>query len=146
MSDAELNSSAKKRAIILCTGNSCRSQMAEALWRKHGGASWEVVSAGTQPKDQVYPLAVQAMAESGIDISGYRPKDAAQFTGQHFDLVVTVCDNAERECPAFANADKHLHWPFDDPPKTAGDESAKLQACRRVRDEIEAAIARFLSK
>ncbi|OWY72402.1 low molecular weight phosphatase family protein [cyanobacterium TDX16] len=144
MSESKSNSSAKKRVIILCTGNSCRSQMAEALWRKHGGESWEVVSAGTHPKDQVYPLAVQAMKESGIDISGYRSKDAAQFTGQHFDLVVTVCDNAERECPAFANADKHVHWPFDDPPKTAGDESAKLQACRRVRDEIEQAVKDYL--
>lgn len=144
MSDTDLNSPAKKRVIILCTGNSCRSQMAEALWRRHGGQSWEVVSAGTHPKDQVYPLAVQAMAESGIDISGYRPKDAAHFTRQHFDLVVTVCDNAERECPAFANADKHLHWPFDDPPKAAGDESAKMQACRRVRDDIEQAVKDYL--
>lgn len=143
---APMNATGKKRVIILCTGNSCRSQMAEAFWRKHGGESWEVVSAGTKPKDQVYPLAIKAMAEKGIDISSYRPKDAGQFSRQHFDLVVTVCDNAERECPAFSHADQHLHWPFDDPPKAAGDEAAKLKTCCRVRDEIEKAIVAYLKE
>lgn len=141
-----MNASSKKRVIILCTGNSCRSQMAEALWRKHGGETWEVVSAGTKPRDQVDPLAIKAMAEKGIDISAYRPKDAAQFSKQHFDLVVTVCDNAERECPAFAHADKHLHWPFDDPPKATGDDTAKLKTCCRVRDEIEKTIVAYLNE
>lgn len=139
-----MNASARKQVIILCTGNSCRSQMAEAFWRKFGGENWDVVSAGTKPKDEVYPLAVKAMSEKGIDISGFRPKDVTPYTRQHFDLVITVCDNAERECPAFANADKHLHWPFDDPPKVEGDDAAKLNACRRVRDEIEQTIEEYL--
>jgi arsenate reductase len=143
-SDAMSATSPKKSVIILCTGNSCRSQMAEAFWKRLGGDQWEVVSAGTKPKDQVYPLAVQAMAEKGIDISGYRPKGPAAFVDRRFDLVITVCDNAERECPSFRNAKQHLHWPFDDPPKAAGDDAAKMQVCRRVRDEIEAKIRAYL--
>lgn len=134
----------KKSVIILCTGNSCRSQMAEAFWKKLGGAEWEVLSAGTKPKSEVYPLAVKAMADKGIDISGYRPKGPEAFLDRRFDLVIMVCDNAERECPSFRNAAKHLHWPFDDPPKAAGDSEAKLTVCRRVRDEIEAKIKGYL--
>lgn len=136
----------KKRVIILCTGNSCRSQMAEAFWNKLGEGKWEAVSAGTHPKDQVYPHAVTVMAEKGIDLKGMTPKGPDAFVDQHFDLVVTVCDNAERECPSFRNADEHLHWPFDDPPKAAGGEDAKLRVCRRVRDEIEARIGEYLAK
>lgn len=139
-------SSSKKSVIILCTGNSCRSQMAEAFWKKYGGDRWDVVSAGTKPSGKVYPLAIEAMREKGIDISGYLSKDSTPFTNRHFDLVVTVCDNAERECPAFSNADKHLHWPFDDPPKAAGDDAAKMIVCRRVRDEIERAIVSYLGE
>lgn len=134
----------KKSVIILCTGNSCRSQMAEAFWKKYGGDRWEVVSAGTKPKPEVYPLAVRAMAEKGIDISGYRTKGPEAFVDRRFDLVITVCDNAERECPNFRNATKHLHWPFDDPPKAPGDDEAKMKVCRRVRDEIEAKIKEFV--
>ena len=119
--------------------------MAEAFWRVHGGKAWEVVSAGTKPKGEIFPLAVKAMAEKGIDISTQRPKGPEEFLKQHFDLVITVCDNAERECPTFAGADKHLHWPFDDPPKAAGDEAAKMQVCRRVRDEIESKIKAFIT-
>lgn len=134
----------KKRVIILCTGNSCRSQMAEAFWKKHGGDAWEAVSAGTKPSGKVSPLAVRAMAEKGIDISGYQSKGSGEFTKQHFDLVITVCDNADRECPAFANADQHLHWPFADPPKAPGDDDAKMKVCREVRDGIEKKISDYL--
>jgi len=136
----------KKRVIILCTGNSCRSQMAEAFWNKLGGDKWEAVSAGTHPKDQVYPHVVTVMAEKGIDVTGMKPKGSDAFVNHHFDLVVTVCDNAERECPHFRNADEHLHWPFDDPPRAAGGDDQKLKVCRRVRDEIETKIAEYLAK
>jgi len=135
----------KKSVIILCTGNSCRSQMAEAFWKKYAGDKWDVVSAGTHPKPEVYPLAVKSMAEKGIDISGSRTKGPEQYLGRHFDLVITVCDNAEKECPTFRNAKQHLHWPFDDPPKAAGDDEAKMKVCRRVRDEIEAKIKDYLA-
>lgn len=135
----------KRRVIILCTGNSSRSQMAEALWKKYGGNQWEAVSAGTHPKDRVYPLAVKAMAEKGLDISANKPKDVKEYTEQHFDLVITVCGDAERECPHFANATEHLHWPFDDPPKATGTDDDRLRVCRRVRDQIESKIRAYLA-
>lgn len=118
--------------------------MAEAFWKKHGGDAWEVVSAGTKPKGEVSPLAIKAMAETGIDISDYRSKGSTPYAKEHFDLVITVCDNAERECPAFANATQHLHWPFDDPPKAPGDDAAKMKVCRQVRDGIESKIKEYL--
>lgn len=135
---------AKKRVLILCTGNSCRSQMAEAWWNHLGGGRWEAFSAGTNPKSEVYPLAVRAMAEKGIDMSGARPKSLDRFKREHFDLVITVCDDAERACPNFGNADEHLHWPFDDPPRAQGTDEQRMEVCRRVRDEIEAKIAGYL--
>lgn len=135
----------KKSVIILCTGNTCRSQMAEAFWKKYA-PDWYVVSAGTKPKSEVYPLAIAAMKEKGIDISHARPKGPDQFLKQHFDLVITVCDNAEKECPNFPNAARHLHWPFDDPPKAPGDETEKMKVTRRVRDEIEQKIRTYLKQ
>ena len=136
---------AKKRVIILCTGNSCRSQMAEAFWRKYGGEEWEVVSAGTKPSGRVSPLAVTAMAERGIDISRYRSKSVESYVGEEFELVITVCSGAERECPAFGGGRKHLHVPFDDPPHAPGTEEDRLNVCRRVRDEIEAQVKEWLA-
>lgn len=141
----QLASSAKKRVIILCTGNSCRSQMAEAFWRKYGGDEWEVISAGTKPKGHVYPLAVKAMAEKGIDISDYKSKDMAAYVDQDFDLVVTVCDNAAHDCPNFRRGRKYVHHAFDDPPKVIGDESQKMEVCRRVRDEIDAKVKEWIA-
>ena len=135
----------KKSVIILCTGNSCRSQMAEGFWNEHGGDRWEVVSAGTKPKGAIYPLAVKVMAEKGIDISGQKSKSVTPFLNRHFDYLVTVCGDAEQSCPTFANASKHMHWPFDDPPKASGTDEQKMQVCRRVRDEIEAKIKQFLA-
>ncbi len=133
-----------KRVLILCTGNSCRSQMAEAFWRLYGGAAWEVASAGTRPGERVDPLAVRAMAEKGIDLSGACPKSTEVFSGQCFDLIISVCDNAAQECPSFGRAERRLHWPFDDPPKAPGGEAEKMHVYRRVRDEIEAAVREFL--
>lgn len=134
----------RESVIILCTGNSCRSQIAEAFWKKYGGDRWQVVSAGIKPKGEIYPLAIKVMAERGIDISQQKSKSVAPFVKQHFDYVVTVCSDAEQSCPTFANASKHMHWPFDDPPKASGTDEQKLQVCRRVRDEIEVKIKGFL--
>lgn len=135
----------KKRVIILCTGNSCRSQMAEAFWRSHGGDRWEVVSAGTQPSGRVSPLAVQAMAEKGIDISGQNSKSVDPYVGQPFDLVITVCADAEQTCPAFPGGRRHIHHGFDDPPKAPGTDEDRLRVCRRVRDEIERKVKEWIA-
>lgn len=138
------NPQPRRSVIILCTGNSCRSQMAEAFWKKYG-PDWRVVSAGTHPKSQVYPLAITAMKEVGIDISAAQTKGPESFLKDHFDLVITVCDNAEKECPNFPGGGKHLHWPFDDPPKFPGDDAARLKVTRRVRDEIDAKVRGYLA-
>jgi arsenate reductase len=119
--------------------------MAEAFWKKYANGKWEAVSAGTHPKDHVYPLAVRAMAEKGIDIGANKPKDVKAYTDQRFDLVITVCSDAERECPHFANAAKHLHWPFDGPPKATGTDEQRMRVCRRVRDEIESKVKQFMN-
>ena len=134
----------KKRVLILCTGNSCRSQMAEGLWQKLGAGAWEARSAGSAPAGYVHPLAIEAMAEIGIDISANRSKHVDTFSDESFDLVITVCDNAREACPTFPGAAQLLHWPFDDPATVEGAEAKKRAAFRRVRDEIEAAIRGFL--
>lgn len=134
-----------KRVLILCTGNSCRSQMAEALWPLLGGDAWEVNSAGTRPASHVHPLAIEAMAERGIDISSHRPKPLDSFVGEPFDLVVTVCSGADAVCPTFDGAKLRLHWPFDDPATAAGSDEQRMELCRRVRDEIEQTIKDWLA-
>ncbi len=135
----------KKRVLILCTGNSCRSQMAEGLWRRHGGDRWEVFSAGLEPT-RLNPRAVEVMAEIGIDIAHQTSQSFDEFVGQPFDLVVTVCSNAEASCPAFPGATRRLHWPFDDPPRARGTDEAVLQVSRRVRDEIASAVREWLER
>lgn len=136
--------STRRRVLILCTGNSARSQMAEAFWRRHGGDRWDAFSAGVNPKG-VNPLAVKVMGEAGIDLSGHRSKPVSEFNGQPFDLVVTVCDNAAAACPSFPGAKRQLHWPFDDPPAAGGTPEQQLAVWRRVRDEIDAKIRDFLN-
>lgn len=135
----------KKRVIILCTGNSCRSQMAEAFWRKYGGDNWEVVSAGVKPSGKVYPLAIKAMAEKGFDISNCKSKSVTPFLDQRFDLVVTVCGHADKTCPTFPGGGKYLHHPFDDPPKAPGTDEERMKVTRRVRDEIEAKVQEWIA-
>jgi arsenate reductase (thioredoxin) len=130
----------KKRVLILCTGNSARSQMAEGLLRHDAGDRYEVVSAGTKPS-QVRPEAVAAMAEIGIDISHHRSKSASEFTASEFDVILTVCDNARETCPVFPGQAKRLHHSFDDPAAVDGDESTRLTAFRAVRDEIRKYLA-----
>lgn len=135
----------KKRALILCTGNSARSQMAEGLLRHDGGTRFEASSAGTKP-GHVRPEAVAAMLELGIDISHHRSKSVDEMLGQEFDYVITVCDNARESCPVFPAQTKRLHWSFDDPAAATGDEPARLAVFRRVRDEIRARLRAFIEQ
>jgi arsenate reductase len=134
-----------QRVLILCTGNSCRSQMAESLWQSLGKGEWRADSAGSRPAGYVHPLAIRAMRELGIDISAHSSKSLDQFRDQAFDLVVTVCDNAREACPVFPGAMETLHWPFDDPADATGTEEERLVEFRRVRDEIREKIEDFLN-
>ena len=134
-----------RRVLILCTGNSCRSQMAEALWESLGVGNWQSESAGSKPSGYVHPLAVQAMQELDIDISEFTSKSLDQFRDESFDLVVTVCDNAKESCPVFPGAKETLHWPFDDPADATGTDEEKVVMFRRVRDEIKEKIQSFLN-
>ena len=133
----------KRRVLILCTGNSARSQMAEGLLRHEGGDRFEVFSAGTKPT-QVRPEAIEAMAEIGIDISGHRSKSVDEFVGRDLDYVITVCSNANETCPVFPGPTRRLHWPFDDPAAVEGADAARQAAFRRIRDQIHGRIMVFL--
>ena len=123
------------KILILCTHNSARSQMAEALLRQIGGARFEVSSAGTEAT-RVHPLAVQAMANVDIDISGARSKHLDEFINDKFDYVITVCDAANESCPYFPGAPTRIHWSFKDPSLAEGTDEERLRAFSRVRDEI----------
>ena len=126
-----------ERVLILCTGNSARSQMAEGLLRGLAGGTVEVFSAGTQPS-VVNPLAIEAMTERGIDISHNRSKRMNEFLSQPFNYVITVCDDAAEACPVFPGRVKRIHWSFPDPAAAAGDYDARLQVFRQTRYAIEA--------
>lgn len=134
----------KQRVLILCTGNSARSQMAEGLLRNIAGDQFEVESAGTEPS-HVRPLAIAAMNEIGIDISGHRSKSVDEFAGQEFDYVITVCDNANENCPVFPGKTERIHWSFDDPAAAPGTEGEQLAMFVRVRDEIREKLREFVS-
>lgn len=135
--------SEKKRVLILCTGNSARSQMAEGLLRHDAGDRFGVESAGTKAS-LVRPEAIAAMRELGIDISGQRSKNVEEFDGQRFDFVITVCDNARETCPVFFGASRRLHRSFEDPPAAAvGTEEERMAIFRRVRDELRAYLREF---
>ncbi|MDQ6933408.1 MAG: arsenate reductase ArsC [Candidatus Eremiobacteraeota bacterium] len=125
----------KKRVLILCTGNSARSQMAEGLLRHDAGESFDVESAGTKPS-QVRPEAITVMKEIGVDISSHRSKSVDEFSGQNFDYVLTVCDNAKESCPLFAGKTVTIHHNFEDPAAVQGSEEERIVVFRRVRDEI----------
>ncbi len=133
-----------KRVLILCTGNSARSQMAEGLLRWLAGDRFEVASAGVSPS-HVRPEAISVMHELGIDISQHRSKSVDEFDGQHFDYVITVCDNANERCPLFPANTTRLHWSFADPAAVEGDEQSRLTAFRRVRDEILQQLRLFIA-
>jgi arsenate reductase len=126
----------RKRVLVLCTGNSCRSQMAEG-WINHLlGDRWEACSAGTAPAAHVNPHAVRVMAEVGVDISRHRPQLAAGLAGEAWDLVVTVCDHAREVCPFFPHPGEQIHLGFPDPVAAVGTEEEVVGAYRRVRDAI----------
>jgi arsenate reductase len=125
----------RKSILVLCTGNSARSQMAEGIIRDAFGSEYDVFSAGTEPSI-VRPEAIEAMAEIGIDISHHRSKSVDEFDGREIDYVLTVCDNARENCPYFPARTRLIHRAFEDPAAVSGDESERLEAFRRVRDQI----------
>ncbi|HEV8139923.1 MAG TPA: arsenate reductase ArsC [Pyrinomonadaceae bacterium] len=125
----------KQRVLILCTGNSARSQMAEGLLRDIAGDRFEVESAGVAPSF-VRPEAIEAMREIGIDISQHRSKSVDEFAGQSFDYVITVCDNANQQCPMFPGKAERVHWSIADPAEVTGDEQERLAAFRSARDDL----------
>ena len=131
------------RVLILCTGNSARSQMAEGLLRHDGAPQYEVFSAGTHPT-QVRPEAIQVMSEAGIDISGHRSKSVDEFAGQQFDYVITVCDNARESCPVFPATTKRIHWSLEDPAALQGSESQRLAEFRRIRDQLRGQLRQLI--
>ena len=138
--------SEKKKVLILCTGNSARSQMAEGLLKHITQNKYEVHSAGTKPSI-VRPEAIKAMAEIGIDISNNRSKSVGEFAGQEIDYVLTVCDNARENCPYFPAKTKVIHHSFEDPPAIGEtDEDTTLRIFRRVRDEINEWLKVFVSE
>lgn len=132
-----------KKILILCTGNSCRSQMAEGFLKSFDG-NLEVYSAGTEPAPRVHPKAVQVMKEIGIDISKNNTKHVNQFIDQSFDYVITVCDQAKETCPVFVGKVNHrVHIGFDDPATATGPEEEIIAVFRQVRDEIKNALYKF---
>lgn len=133
----------KQHVLILCTGNSARSQMAEGLLRHLAGDRFEVESAGTIASF-VRPQAIAAMAESGIDISGHRSKCLDEFLATPFDYVITVCDNANESCPVFPGEATRIHWSFDDPAAATGSDKEILAEFGRIRDEIREKLATFV--
>jgi len=132
-----------QRVLFLCTHNSARSQMAEGFLRALGSGRFDAVSAGTEARG-LHPLAVQAMAEEGIDISLQESKTLDQFVSEPFDLVITVCDEANESCPYFANAKERRHWSFPDPSAARGDDETRFAVFRDVRDGIRERIEREL--
>jgi arsenate reductase len=132
----------KKRVLILCTGNSARSQMAEGLLRHDAGERFDVESAGTRPSS-VRPEAIRVMRELDIDISGHRSKSVDEFDGQKFDYIITVCDNARESCPVFFSAAQKLHRDFEDPAALDGSEEERLASFRRVRDQLRVFLQEF---
>jgi arsenate reductase len=134
----------KKRVLFLCTGNSCRSQMAEAIVRHYMGDEWQAYSAGTEPDGHVHPLAIRVMSELGIDITDQRSKSAHEVHGIPFDLVVTVCDHAAQNCPLWLGEGHRVHVSFQDPASATGSTEARLDVFRQVRDDIRRRILLLL--
>jgi arsenate reductase len=132
----------KERVLILCTGNSARSQMAEGLLRHIAGDRFDVQSAGVAPS-RVRPEAIAAMDEIGIDISSHRSKSVDEFSGEEFDFIITVCDNARESCPVFPGNAERVHWSFDDPATLDSSEEERFAMFRRVRDEIRERLESF---
>lgn len=137
----------KPRVLVLCTGNSCRSQMAAAYLRSLSGDRLEVSSAGTEPAASVHPLAVEVMAEDGLDLASQRPQDYRPFlAAERIDYLIVVCDGAARACPAsWPGVENRLSWPFEDPAAFVGPPAETIDHFRRVRDEIKERTQRWLA-
>ena len=135
----------KKKLLFLCTGNSCRSQMAEGYLRDSADELFEVYSAGLEPSI-VNPIAIKVMKESGVDISHHTSKDVNQFIGQEFDYIVTVCDNARERCPYFPSRSKKFHHSFPDPAKARGTDEEVMNQFRKVRNVIKEYVKRFIKE
>lgn len=131
------------RVLVVCTGNSARSVMAEALIRHKGGARFEVHSAGTEPKG-INPLTLKILAEAGIDASWARSKSVNEYLGQEFDYVITVCDEARQACPVFPGVHQSLHWGYEDPAEATGTEEERLAVFRRVFIQLGERINQFI--
>jgi arsenate reductase len=134
----------RRNVLFLCTGNSCRSQMAEAIINDALSQRWQAFSAGTNPAGYVHPLAIEVLSEIGIDHVG-ESKKASQYYGQNFDLVVTVCDSAAEDCPVWLGKNPQVHMAFEDPAAYTGNDKAKLEKFRQVRDEIAKKIPGLLA-
>lgn len=128
-----------QRVLFICTHNSARSQMAEGLLRQLYGGQYQAFSAGVSPA-HLHPLAIEVMAEIGIDISHQRAKDVSELAGEQFDWVITVCDEAKESCPTFPGAARYFHWSLVDPSQAKGDDEQRLAVFRRVRDEIRSKV------
>lgn len=137
----------QQKVLFLCTGNSARSQMGEALLRAHGGERFQVCSAGTEPKNEIFPPVIEVMREIGIDISSQKPKSVQEYLGKvHFSTVIVVCGDADRQCPRIFGPAKRLFWPLEDPAAVSGPREAVLKLCRRVRDELDERICAWLGE
>jgi arsenate reductase len=135
--------SKKPAVLILCTGNSCRSHLAEGVLRHAAGDLLDVLSAGSRPAGYVHPLAIEVMREIGIDLSGHTSKHLQEFTTREIETVITVCGNADQACPVFPGQVNRHHWPFDDPAHATGTDEEKKAVFRRVRDEIRAVFGAY---
>src|SRR5580692_6152433 len=133
----------KPTLLVLCTGNSCRSHLAEGILRAALGGGYDVQSAGSKPAGYVHPLAIQVMSEIGIDISKHRSKHLSEFLNEPIETVITVCGTADQACPMFPGQVNRHHWGFDDPAHSTGTEDEKLAVFRRVRDEIRRAFEAY---
>jgi arsenate reductase len=142
MSDQAATGDRPIRVLFVCTGNSARSIMAEALLRHHGGDEFEVHSAGTVPRG-VNPLTLRVLEDAGIDASFARSKSVDEYLGQSFDYVVTVCDQARQVCPVFPGVHESLHWGYDDPAEATGSEEERLAVFRRVFIQIGERVRQF---
>jgi arsenate reductase len=135
------------KILFLCTGNSARSQMAEAFLRKYGAGKFEAYSAGLEPVD-IHPFTIQVMEEIGLNLKGHRSKHVAEYMGKmHFGYLITVCENAEKKCPTtFPGIGQRMHWPLEDPAEFAADKDLKLRKFREIRDRIEILIREFIKE
>lgn len=134
----------KPLILVLCTGNSCRSHLAEGILRSLAGDRYEIASAGSRPAGYVHPLAIAVLREIGIDIASHRSKHLSEFLEREVETVVTVCGNADQACPIFPGQVNRHHWPFDDPAHASGTEAEQLAVFRRVRDEIRRTFTAYI--